>query len=61
MGFFGKLRRWFGGPQETPEHLAERRRIEYDRDTIRVSQGRPGQGPMPSTLPPTPDKLDPDR
>jgi hypothetical protein len=61
VGIVAKVMGWIRGPSETPEHRAERQRIEYDKATIRTSQGGSGRGPGPSTLPPTPDTIDPDR
>jgi hypothetical protein len=35
--------------------------LEDERATIKTSQLGLGRGPTPSTLPPTPDTIDPDR
>ena len=53
-----KLRKWLNpGPQDA-ESVAEAKRVEQDKLTIRVSQM--GRQPY-SNIPPTPDVLDPDR
>jgi hypothetical protein len=52
------LRKWLNrGPQDA-ESVAEARRLEEDKLTVRVSQW--GRQPY-SNIPPTPDVLDPDR
>jgi hypothetical protein len=58
MRVLKKLRKWLNrGPQDT-ESVAEARRLEEDKLTVRVSQW--GRQPY-SNIPPTPDVLDPDR
>jgi len=58
MRVLKKLRKWLNrGPQDV-ESVAEARRLEEDKLTVRVSQW--GRQPY-SNIPPTPDVLDPDR
>ncbi len=52
--------KWIRNEPEDPAHRAERKKIEAERDTIKMSQMGPGRGPSPSPIPPTPDTLDPD-
>jgi hypothetical protein len=56
-----KLRSWWRGPAESPGRATERARLEDERETIKTSQLGLGRGPTPSTLPPTPDTIHPDR
>ena len=52
------LRKWLNPAPRDAESVAEARRLEEDKLTVRVSQW--GRQPY-SNIPPTPDVLDPDR
>ncbi len=52
-----KLRKWFSRPA-SPEEVAEAKRLEEDKLTVRVSQW--GRQPYVN-IPPTPDVLDPEK
>jgi len=58
MRVLQKLRKWLNRGPEDAESVAEARRLEEDKLTVRVSQW--GRQPY-SNIPPTPDVLDPDR
>jgi hypothetical protein len=58
MRVLQKLRKWLKSGPEDSESVAEARRLEEDKLTVRVSQW--GRQPY-SNIPPTPDVLDPDR
>jgi hypothetical protein len=52
------LRKWFEAEPGEAEAVAEAKRLEEDRITVRLSQT--GRQPY-AGIPPTPDVLDPDR
>jgi hypothetical protein len=52
------LRKWFKAEPGEAEAVAEAKRLEEDRITVRLSQT--GRQPY-AGIPPTPDVLDPDR
>jgi len=58
MRVLKKLQNWLNRGPEDAESVAEARRLEEDKLTVRVSQW--GRQPY-SNIPPTPDVLDPDR
>ena len=58
MRVLKKLQNWLNRGLEDAESVAEARRLEEDKLTVRVSQW--GRQPY-SNIPPTPDVLDPDR
>jgi hypothetical protein len=58
MSVFRKLRDWFKAAPVDPEGVAEAKRLEEDKITVRLSQT--GRQPY-AGIPPTPDVLDPDR
>jgi hypothetical protein len=57
MSAFRKLRDWFKAAPADPEAVAEAKRLEQDKITVRLSQT--GRQPY-AGIPPTPDILDPD-
>ena len=58
MRVLKKLQKWLNRGPRDAESVAEARRLEEDKLTVRVSQW--GRQPY-SNIPPTPDVLDPDR
>ena len=58
MRVLKKLQKWLNRGPEDAESVAEARRLEEEKLTVRVSQW--GRQPY-SNIPPTPDVLDPDR
>ena len=58
MRVLKKLQKWLNRGPEDAGSVAEARRLEEDKLTVRVSQW--GRQPY-SNIPPTPDVLDPDR
>jgi hypothetical protein len=60
MGIADKIKSWFDRTPEDPADIAAARELEDGRKTIKASQGG-ASWPTPSTLPPTPDVIDPDR
>jgi hypothetical protein len=61
MRLADKIKSWFGRTPEDPADRAAAKKLQDERETIKTSQLGAGRGPMPSTLPPTPDVIDPDR
>jgi hypothetical protein len=59
MGLVAALRRRVRRPRIDPKQDAERATLEDERERIKLSQRAGGFGP--STLPPTPENLDPER
>jgi hypothetical protein len=58
MRVLKKLQKWLNRGPEDAGSVAEARRLEEEKLTVRVSQW--GRQPY-SNIPPTPDVLDPDR
>jgi len=58
MRVLKKLQKWLNRGPEDAGSVAEARRLEEEKLTVRVSQW--GRQPY-SNIPPTPDLLDPDR
>lgn len=58
MNLFKKARNWLKGDSGDVEEIAEAKRLEEDKLTVRVSQwGRTSY----ANIPPAPDVLDPER
>jgi hypothetical protein len=58
MSVYRKVRNWFKAAPADPEAVAEAKRLEQDKITVRLSQT--GRQPY-AGIPPTPDVLDADR
>jgi hypothetical protein len=58
VGVLQTLRRWLRAEPADPEAVAEAKRLEEDKITIRISQT--GRQPYVG-IPPSPDVLDPER